>query len=216
MALIQFPDPKYATPEGIIAVGGALTAANLRHAYRQGIFPWPMEGWPLTWFCPPERAILEFADLHVPRSFAKWRRKTSLRCTIDAAFPTVIERCARAVRPEQDGTWITPQITRAYVDLHRAGVAHSVEVWEGENLVGGLYGVDADGAFAGESMFYLRPNASKLGLIFLIEHLRERGAQWLDAQVMTPHMRALGAKAVPRDAFLQKLAATRARQLKLF
>lgn len=216
MALIQFPDPARASPEGIVAFGGKLDADNLLHAYRQGIFPWPIDYLPLTWFCPPERAILEFEDLHVPRRLARVRKGSRFRFTIDRCFRVVIEACARRERPDQDGTWITPRMMRSYCDLHEKGDAHSVEAWDGEELIGGLYGVDADGAFAGESMFYLRPGASKLALLYLIDHLKERGATWLDIQVMTPHMEALGAKNISREAFLKKLAATRARGLRLF
>ncbi|HEV7906496.1 MAG TPA: leucyl/phenylalanyl-tRNA--protein transferase, partial [Pyrinomonadaceae bacterium] len=174
------------------------------------------EGWPLTWFSPQERAIIEFKNLKVPRSLAKVRRRAPYRLTIDAAFRAVILACARVPRADEQGTWITPQMLDAYCRLHELGHAHSVEAWEGDALVGGLYGVDAGGAFAGESMFYLRPNASKLALLHLIERLTERGLDWLDIQVMTPHMKALGAGTIMRDEFLDKLAQARARRLKLF
>jgi leucyl/phenylalanyl-tRNA--protein transferase len=203
-------------PEGIVAIGGDLHPENLLLAYQQGIFPWPIEGWPLTWFCPPKRAILEFRELRIPRSLAKIRRRAPFRFTIDRDFRAVIMACAKRQRPGQRGTWITPGMVRAYCDFHAQGHAHSVEAWEGETLVGGLYGVDAGGAFAGESMFYLRPNASKLALLYLIDHLAERGLDWIDIQVMTPHMEALGARDISRAEFLAKLAATRARRLKLF
>jgi leucyl/phenylalanyl-tRNA--protein transferase len=216
MALIQFPDPRRASYEGIVVLGGELNVPNLLNAYRRGIFPWPVEGWPLTWFCPEERAVLDFKDLHVPRSLRREQRRAPYRFTIDRAFRAVITICARIARPDQPGTWITPQMLRAYCKLHEAGHAHSVEAWAGDELVGGLYGVDADGAFAGESMFHLRPNASKLALLFLIEHLQARGLDWLDVQVMSEHMAALGAKEITRDDFLTRLAATRARGLKLF
>ena len=216
MALIRFPDPRYTTYEGIVAIGGSLNAANLLSAYRQGIFPWPMDDWPVTWFCPEERAILEFKDLHVPRSLMKIRRSAPLSFTIDRNFRAVIHACARAKRAGEDGTWITPEMIQAYCELHQKGHAHSVEAWDKETLVGGLYGVDADGAFAGESMFFMRPNASKLALLYLIEHLAARGLDWIDVQVMTPHMLALGAKLISRDEFLDKLARTRALKLDLF
>ncbi|HEX8144452.1 MAG TPA: leucyl/phenylalanyl-tRNA--protein transferase [Pyrinomonadaceae bacterium] len=216
MALIRFPDPRHATPEGIVAVGGDLRPENVLEAYRRGIFPWPMEGWPLVWFSPRERAVLEFTDLHVPRSLARERRRAALRLTIDRDFGAVIRACASTPRAGERGTWITPEIIRSYTELHARGCVHSVEAWDGDALVGGLYGVDADGAFAGESMFYLRPNASKLALLFLIEHLSARGLDWMDIQMMTPHMQALGAKLISRDLFLEKLARTRSRGLKLF
>ncbi|MDQ3805075.1 MAG: leucyl/phenylalanyl-tRNA--protein transferase [Acidobacteriota bacterium] len=213
---MNFPDPRDATPEGVVAVGGRPEPEFLIEAYRRGIFPWPVEGYPLLWFSPPERAVLEFDRLHVPRSLARERRRTRLCFTLDRAFERVIRACAAAKRAHEDGTWITPAMIRGYTELHRRGRAHSVEAWDGAGLVGGLYGVDAGGAFAGESMFYLRPNASKLALLFLIEHLRARGLDWLDVQVMTPHVKALGARLVPRDEFLDKLARTLGRNLRLF
>lgn len=216
MTLIRFPDPRYASDEGIVAIGGTLNATNLLSAYSRGIFPWPIEGWPLTWFCPGERAILEFDDLHVPRSLAREQRRAPFTFTINQDFNGVITSCAKAARPEEEGTWITPQMIRAYNELHRIGYAHSVEAWEGATLVGGIYGVDAGGAFAGESMFYARASASKLALLYLIEHLRERGLEWMDIQVMTPHMKAFGAKLISRDHFLEMLARARALSLNLF
>jgi leucyl/phenylalanyl-tRNA---protein transferase len=217
MSLIRFPDPRRTVAYGgIVVIGGSLNTANLLSAYRRGIFPWPIDDWPLTWFCPEERAILEFKDLHVPRSLEKIRKRAPFRLTIDQNFRAVIEACAEAKRTGEDGTWITPEMIRAYCELHRSGHAHSVEAWEGDRLVGGLYGVDAGGAFAGESMFFLRPNASKLALLRLVEHLAARGLDWIDIQVMTPHMEALGAKLVSRDEFLERLAGTCALHLKLF
>lgn len=214
--VINFPDPRYSSEEGIVVFGGALSTENLLRAYRRGIFPWPIEGLPLPWFCPPERAILEFKDLHLPRSLRHARNRSSFRFTINQAFPLVIRACAQVPRAGETGTWITPEIIRSFSELHQLGHAHSAEAWEEERLVGGIYGVGADGAFGGESMFYLRPNASKLALLFLIEHLRERGLDWMDVQMMTPHMAALGAKLISREEFLGKLAATQERELELF
>ena len=213
---IRFPDPRDAGDDGLLAVGGDLRPETLLAAYRSGIFPWPIEGWPLTWFSPKERAVLLFDELHVPRRLARERRSTPFRFTIDQNFRGVIEACARARRPEGPGTWITAGMIRGYCELHRRGHAHSVEAWEWDELVGGLYGVDADGVFSGESMFYRRANASKLALLFLVEHLRARGLGWLDAQVMTPHVEALGARLVPREEFLALLARERRRGLRLF
>ncbi|HXQ24063.1 MAG TPA: leucyl/phenylalanyl-tRNA--protein transferase [Candidatus Acidoferrales bacterium] len=216
MPVGEFPDPRSASPEGIVAVGGDLHPQSLLLAYRQGIFPWPVPGLPLLWFCPPERGILELSALHIPRSLRRARRQTTFRFTIDGAFPAVIRACAGAPRPGQDGTWITPQIIAAYVHLHRLHIAHSVEVWDEQRLVGGLYGVDVDGAFAAESMFHEAPNASKLALLHLADHLRAAGLDWIDIQVLTPHLARLGATAISRDAFLDKLRQTRARGLRLF
>ena len=216
MAESRFPDPREATPDGIVAVGGRPEPELLEEAYARGIFPWPVDGYPLLWFSPPERGVLFFEELHVPRSLARARRRTSLTCTLDRAFDRVIRACADVERAHESGTWIKSWMIRGYCEFHRRGRAHSVEAWEEGELVGGLYGVDAGGAFAGESMFHLRPNASKLALLFLIDQLRARGLDWLDIQVMTPHMEALGARLIPREEFLQLLARTRARGLKLF
>lgn len=216
MPVLRFPDPRTATEEGVVAVGGDLHPDSLLLAYRQGIFPWPVEGMPLLWFSPAERGVLDFADLHLPRSLVRARRRSTLRCTIDKAFAAVIRACADAPRPGQAGTWITPEIITAYVRLHRMGIAHSVDVWHDDRLAGGIYGVDVDGAFAAESMFHREPNASKLALLFLVDHLRAHGLDWLDIEVLSPHLERLGAKAISRDEFLERLRRTRARRLRLF
>jgi len=210
--LIHFIDPEESI-DGIVALGGPLTTTNLLRAYCRGIFPWPIDNI-VPWCCPEERGILEFNELHIPRRLA--RTRLNFQFTIDRAFPQVISHCATVKRKHESGTWITGQMIRAYCELHRLGHAHSVEVWEGTELVGGLYGVDASGSFAGESMFSLRSNASKLALLFLIEHLKERGLDWIDIQMVSPHLEALGAKLVSRAKFLEKLAATQKRNLTLF
>jgi leucyl/phenylalanyl-tRNA--protein transferase len=216
MAIRRFPNPRNSTPEGIIAVGGDLEPESLLLAYSQGIFPWPIEGMPMAWFCPPERAILEWENLHIPRSLARARNKSTFRFTIDQAFSQVIEHCSLAYRPGQNGTWITPELKTAFIDFHRLGHAHSVEVWNQDNLIGGIYGVDGGGIFAGESMFHLEPNASKLAILYLLEYLHEKGLSWFDIQVMTPHMEALGARVISRNKFLIKLKETRTLHLQLF
>lgn len=213
--LIHFIDPA-SSIEGICALGGPLTTTNLLRAYCRGIFPWPITEDVLPWCCPEERGILDFNELHVPRRLARTRRTSTFHYTIDRSFPQVINHCATVKRQHESGTWITAQMIRAYCELHKQGHAHSVEVWEGDELVGGMYGVDACGSFAGESMFSLRSNASKLALLFLIDHLKERGLDWIDIQMVTPHLEALGAQAISRDAFLAKLTATQQRNLTLF
>ena len=226
----SFPDPRtFEYPEwvriggylyrshDVVSFGAPLTVANVREAYLKGIFPWYTEGIPLPWHCPESRAILEFADLRVPRSLEKARRNSALTFTIDKDFAYVIRACSRAYRPRQRGTWITAEFERVFTDLHKRGMAHSVEAWNAEGqLAGGLYGVDAGGVFCGESMFFNEPNASKLSLLFLIDHLSNRGATWLDSQVMTPHMEVLGAREISRNEFLDKLEQTHALNLKLF
>jgi len=209
-----FPDPRRARGD-IIAIGEDLSPGTLRDAYRHGIFPWPHDELPLPWFSPRRRAVIFFNELHVGRSLRRSAKRSSFRFTIDEAFEPVMRACASVPREDQ-GTWIGPEIIRAYTRLHNEGDAHSLEVWEGNELVGGLYGVDAGGVFTGESMFHVRPDASKLALLHLIEHLRSRGATWLDCQIMTPHMRALGAREIPRLQFLDLLAEAQARALRLF
>jgi len=229
MSSISFPNPRthefyewvlfgdyYYNALDIIGFGGDLSAGNLRAAYRKGIFPWHIDGLPLPWFCPEHRAVLEFSELHIPRTLRKEAQKSTFTFTIDKDFRAVIENCAKARRNDGGGTWITRDFIRAYCEFHAAGDAHSVEVWDDETLVGGLYGVDAGGVFCGESMFHLKPNTSKLALLFLIEHLKKRGATWVDIQVMTPHFKILGAKEIDRTEFLDKLEETQKIKLRLF
>lgn len=202
--------------DDIVALGGNLEPATLREAYRNGVFPWPAEDLPLLWFCPRERAILEYDRLHVGRSLARARRQAPFTFTIDGAFEDVILHCAAEPRPGQDGTWITDDMVEAYVRLHHLGIAHSVETWHDGQLVGGLYGVDTDGAFSAESMYYHEPWASKLALLHLLDHLAAHGLRWIDIQVMTPHMERLGARNIARREFLALLRRTRAQGLQLF
>lgn len=230
MSLIEFPDPRtfhytewvivgdHMYPSGgVVHFGGKLSVENLQNAYRMGIFPWYTDGIPLPWHCPDRRTILDFDDLHLPRSLEKQRRRSALTFTIDTEFRRVINECSLAFRPRQRGTWITDDFVEAYCKLHQAGMAHSVEAWDaGGSLAGGLYGVDAGGVFCGESMFFRAPNASKLGLLFLIDHLQARSSKWLDAQVMTPHMKAIGAKEIDREEFLDRLKITQDARLKIF
>jgi leucyl/phenylalanyl-tRNA--protein transferase len=225
-----FPDPtRHDFPEwvrhedyyyygkDIVSFGDELSVQNLEDAYRRGIFPWHIPGIPLPWYCPERRAILDFADLHIPRSLAKIRRRNEFTFTIDRDFGRVILECSQADRPGQYGTWITDEFIDAFTELHRKGIAHSIEAWDAEGeIAGGLYGVDAGGVFCGESMFHLKPNASKLALLFLIDHLSARGSTWLDNQVMTPHMELLGAKEISRREFLVKLKASQELNLDLF
>jgi leucyl/phenylalanyl-tRNA--protein transferase len=229
-SIMMFPDPQsHEFPEwvlfddyfyyakDIVSFGDELSVTNLRDAYRRGIFPWHIEGLPLPWYCPDNRAVLDFADLHVPRSLEKERRKEWYSFTIDKDFHAVIVECSKSARAGQKGTWITSEFIDAYTALHENGMAHSVEVWKADGeLVGGLYGVDAGGVFCGESMFHTAPNTSKLALLFLIDHLKKRGAGWLDAQVMTPHLKVLGAKEISRREFLRKLKETQGFELNLF
>lgn len=228
-ASINFPDPRthqftewvlfgdfYYNARDIVGFGGDLTVANLKNAYSSGIFPWHIDRLPLPWFCPEQRAILEFSELHLPRTLRKECRRNQFNISIDRDFGSVIEKCAEVKRSHESGTWITDDFVSVYKDFHRAGWAHSVEVWDGEELVGGLYGIDAGGVFCGESMFHLRSNTSKFALLFLIDHLEKRGSTWIDIQVMTPHFESLGAREIERVEFLDKLQKTQALKLNLF
>jgi leucyl/phenylalanyl-tRNA--protein transferase len=219
MPIVRFPNPSKASAEGVVAVGGDLHPDSLRLAYSQGIFPWPHDGYPLLWFCPDPRGILEFDRLHVSRSLRYARRhasRTGWTFTIDHAFAEVIRLCAQVPRVGQQGTWITSEVEAAYVQFHRLGHAHSAEAWHDGRLVGGIYGVDAGGAFAGESMFHLESSASNLALLHLIDHLAARGLDWMDIQVLSPHLESLGARDIARSEFQRRLASARHAALKLF
>lgn len=201
----------------IVAVGGALEPETLLSAYSRGIFPWPMESLAfIPWFCPKRRAVVDFDSLHISRSLARARRKLPYRCTIDLAFERVIRLCANVPRGDGGGTWISDEVIEGYTALHALGFAHSVETWEGDELIGGVYGVEASGYFSAESMFHLRSYASKIALLHLFDHLRSRGLSWCDIQVMTPHMRAMGAKEISRRDFLKRIERASQRGSALF
>lgn len=209
----EWPAPDPDDDLGLVALDFNLSPARIVSAYRHGIFPWPDGGphHPIPWVCPPRRAILEFDALHLPCNLRKSQRTLAprLRFTIDGAFEQVIRACAAVPRPGQGGTWILPAMVTTYLAVHRLGHAHSVEAWDGETLVGGLYGVSAAGVFTGESMFHRIGDASKLCVLHLVEHLRSRGSTWIDIQQLTPHFALLGAREIPRGEFLEKLAAER-------
>jgi leucyl/phenylalanyl-tRNA--protein transferase len=203
--LRTFPDPHRTLDEGIVDLSDDLRVERLLEAYSFGIFPWPHDDLPTIWFCPEARGVIDFHTFHVPRSLQKFMAKTSFRATFDRAFDAVIEACAKVPRPMQKGTWITPRLLKAYKEFHRAGYAHSLEVWDGEDLVGGLYGVYVAGVFCGESMFFVKPNASKFALVTLVEFLRAQNLMWMDIQMVTPAMAAFGGKYIPREDFLQRI-----------
>jgi leucyl/phenylalanyl-tRNA--protein transferase len=203
---LRIIDPRRAGDSDVVGMGEDLSVETLVWAYGRGIFPWPMHGYPLLWFCPAQRAVLDFGDLHLPRRLARRRRNTPLTFSYDRAFPDVIAACRAAPRPDQEGTWITHEMQTAYLALHRAGYAHSAEAWDGDGrLAGGIYGVRVGQIFSGESMFHRVPDASKLALLFLIDRLRAEGHWWMDIQMMTPHMAALGARLISRNEFLDRL-----------
>jgi leucyl/phenylalanyl-tRNA--protein transferase len=211
-----FPDPRSADEDGIVALGGDFRPEFLLAAYRQGIFPWPMgddeedagnnagRRIPLTWFSPDPRAMLEFSKLHIPKRLERERKSHGWTYTWGQAFEQVLRECALQPRPGQNGTWITEPLLQGYLELHRQGHAWSVEVWAGTELVGGIYGVLIEQFCSGESMFHRRSDASKCALIHAVGELKARGCQWLDIQMLTPHMQKLGAVELPREEFLQR------------
>jgi leucyl/phenylalanyl-tRNA--protein transferase len=206
---LQFPNPRVADDEGLVAVGGDLSVARLLLAYRSGIFPWTVD--PITWWSPNPRAILEFDRFHVSRSLARVIRHQTFRVTTDQAFVRVMEGCA-APAPGRRDTWISPEFIAAYTRLHKEGHAHSLECWKGKELAGGIYGVAVGGLFAGESMFHRADDASKVALFSLVSHLRSRGFALLDIQMLTPITTRLGGTTLPRDEYLERLAAATRRE----
>jgi leucyl/phenylalanyl-tRNA--protein transferase len=203
----RFPDPAtaLADPDGLLAFGGDLSPQRLVAAYARGIFPWYSEGDPLLWWSPDPRCVFATDSVHVSRSLAKCLRRCTWRWSMDRAFEDVVRACA-APRVHQHGTWITPDMQTAYLNLHLLGHAHSLEVWAGDSLIGGIYGVAVGRAFSAESMFSRRSNASKVALHLLAQTLRQRGFPWLDAQVPNPHLLRMGACTIPRQVFLDGLA----------
>lgn len=202
---LVFPSPDEADEDGLLAVGGDLTPERLLLAYSQGIFPWPHEGWPMLWFSPDPRMVLDVSELRVQRSLRQVIRKGRFEVRFDTAFAEVVAGCKAVPRPGQAGTWITNGMRKAYQRLHDLGFAHSAEAWLDGELVGGLYGVSLGRAFFGESMFAKQPDASKVAFVALVEQLKRWEFHFVDAQVHTPHLERFGAKLIPREQYLQKL-----------
>jgi len=202
---LLFPPVELSEPDGILAAGGDLSVERLLLAYRSGIFPWYSSGEPILWWSPDPRFVLFPEDLHISKSLKKVLNSNQFEITFDKAFPQVISHCRAKNRPNQEGTWITKEMIRAYVDLHRAGYAHSVEAWKDGILAGGLYGVSIGRVFFGESMFYLVENASKIAFVKLVEKLRSLGFLVIDSQVYTKYLETFGAKHIPREKYLEIL-----------
>ncbi len=202
---LAFPDPELAE-DGLLAIGGDLSVPRLVLAYRSGIFPWYGEGDPILWWSPPERALLRPGHLHLSARTRRRLRQRPFEIRFDTAFAEVIGHCSRVPRPGQDGTWITAEMREAYLDLHEAGFAHSVEAWQDGGLKGGLYGVSLGGAFFGESMFSLVAEASRAALAALDARLSTRGFTMLDGQLPHEGLAGYGFRPVPRNQFLQALA----------
>ena len=207
------PDPSSADEDGVVGIGADLAPSTLVDAYRRGIFPWPHAGLPLPWFSPDPRGVIRLDGFHVSRSLRRTLRRRGWETTVDQAFAAVLGGCSE--RPADVGTWITSPMARAYQRLHELGWAHSLEVWEGERLVGGVYGVQCGGVFTGESMFHREPDASKVALADLCARLDEAGGTLLDVQLTTAHLRSLGAVDVPRESFLGILSSARELDVRL-
>ena len=191
-------------PNGLLAAGGDLSADRLVQAYRHGCFPWFSEGQPILWWSPDPRTVLFPEELHVSRSMSKLLRQQRYQVSFDRDFKAVIQACA-GPRRDADGTWITDDMQNAYTELHARGHAHSVEVWDNGELVGGLYGLAMGQLFFGESMFSRADNASKYGFITLARHLHAWGFVLIDCQMPTPHLESLGARSIPRREFADYL-----------
>jgi len=200
-----FPDPAQASEDGLLAVGGDLSVQRLVAAYSRGIYPWYDVSSPILWWSPDPRLVLEPRALHIPRSLAKVIRKEKFKVTLDTAFERVIQACARSGRANGPGTWLVPDMVSAYVALHEAGCAHSVEAWDGDVLAGGLYGVGLGRVFFGESMFFEVSDASKVAFAYLVRLLEAWDFEMIDCQQTTGHLRRFGACEIARSEFLDRL-----------
>lgn len=199
-------DPRAVIDQGIVAIGGLADVKTLLSAYRNGIFPWPHPGFPIIWHSPEQRGIIDFNKLHIPRSLAKFRRQNShLQVRMNTVFSEVIRACQLQPRPGQDGTWITDELIRGYEKLFIEGYILCLEIWDQDQLIAGIYGVLTEKYFSGESMFFRRPNTSKLALWLLIEELQKRGHQWMDIQMVTDVSGQLGGEYISREQFLSRI-----------
>lgn len=203
---LAFPDPNDAEPDGLLAVGGDLSPHRLVSAYSLGIFPWYHEETPPMWWTPDPRCILLPEEFHLPRSLRRTLKAGVFSFTFDRDFSAVIRACAEP-RGALDGTWLVPEMIEAYITLHKLGLAHSVETWHNKKLAGGLYGIALGSVFFGESMFYRRPDASKAAFAHLVGELARQGFTLIDCQQVTANMLRFGARPVPRQEFMERLAA---------
>jgi leucyl/phenylalanyl-tRNA--protein transferase len=199
-----FPPVELSEPDGLLAAGGDLSAERILLAYRSGIFPW-YEGEHILWWCPDPRFVLFPDELAISKSMKQVSRKNIFHFTINQSFAQVIHECQLISRKDQDGTWITEEVKKAYTDLHNKGFAHSAEAWLNNELVGGLYGIRLGNIFFGESMFSKVSNASKFAFIAYVEQMKKEGVRLIDCQVYTEHLESLGARMIPRQEFIQLL-----------
>jgi len=199
---LNFPPPEMALrePNGLLAMGGDLSPQRLLNAYHRGIFPWFSPGDPILWWSPDPRAVLLPEHFHLSRSMKRFHQKSPYQVTLNQQFQQVIEGCAS---DRNEGTWITHEVKRAWQKLHELGHAQSIEVWRGEDLVGGMYGLELGQIFCGESMFSRRENASKTALLVFSEYFQQPGGKLIDCQVLNPHTLSLGAQEIPRATYLQ-------------
>lgn len=202
---IIFPDPNLAEEDGLIAIGGDLSLERLIMAYANGIFPWYSQGEPVLWWSPDPRMVLFPNRFKASKSLKQYIRNSNFKVYFDRDFKSVIENCANIPRRESDETWITQEMQQAYIDLHNAGFAHSVETYLQDKLVGGLYGISLGKAFFGESMFHTEKDASKIALSFLVDRMNEWGFHFIDVQQETNHLQSLGAECITRTKFLKLL-----------
>lgn len=198
-----FPDPNLAEEDGLLAIGGDLSLERLLNAYSNGIFPWFSEGDPILWYSPHQRCVIYPERIRITKSMKKILSDDSFRITLNHAFPDVILNCATSSRKDQDGTWITSEMQRAYINLHQNGYAHSIEVWQQNELVGGLYGVKVNQVFCGESMFSKVSNASKAALIYLTQ----LNIKLIDCQMPNDHLMSMGAEMISRNDYEKVLHA---------
>jgi leucyl/phenylalanyl-tRNA---protein transferase len=192
---IYFPEPAFAEPDGLLAIGGDLSTERLLLAYHSGIFPWYSDDEPICWYSPPERCIIFPEKISISKSMQQIVNRKTFIITTNTVFEEVIQHCAETNRRDQDGTWITNDMQKAYINLHNLGIAKSVEVWQNNNLVGGLYGLEINNIFCGESMFSKVSNASKAALIWLC---KENNYTLIDCQVRTEHLMSMGAEMICR------------------
>lgn len=200
--ILEFPSTESANEYGIIAVGGDLSMARLQLAYSKGIFPWYCQGEPIVWYCPPERMVVFPEELKISKSLRSVLKKKQFKITMNKAFEEVIYNCKNIERKDEFGTWITNEMEQAYIKLHKLGVAKSVEVWQDDTLVGGLYGVEVGNVFCGESMFSKVSNASKVALAYLVQTSLYK---LIDCQIYNDHLASLGAREIDRNEFLKYL-----------
>lgn len=210
---LKFPSPLQASEEGLLAMGGDLSIERLLLAYKSGIFPWYNLGNPILWWSPNPRMVLYLDKLKVSKSLRKKINSNKFRISFNTSFPGVISNCASLKRKEEEGTWINSQMKDAYIQMHKFGHALSVEVWEKDQLVGGLYGVDLpeQKVFCGESMFSTVSDASKIALYFLVEHLKKKKYRLIDCQIHSEHLERLGAEQISRARFLNVLNGSESR-----